>query len=124
MYTGDPAEGAQAVADDIRHDWDLDAIHYRNRSHSLTLTNYVAKCMPELDRYRERNRVCTLHVFIDPASYYSDCETFRQKSFVGYWRGRDNNVIAALEALIADAESIMTQKSLDKFARSIAAIGN
>lgn len=119
VYTGDPAEGAECVEADIRHDWDLDGIRYRNRSGSLTLLTYVSKSLTELDRYRERNRLCTLHVFLDPASFVSDCDEFRQRTYLGFWRGREDNVMAALERLEASAEPIMSQAELDRLADGI-----
>lgn len=124
VYTGDPAEGAEIVEADIRHDWDLDAICYKNRSHSLTLPNYVSKCMPEVDAYRERNRVSTMHVFIDPASFVTDGDTFRQKAFIGFWRGgrEGDNILEALEAYVSGAEPIMTQAELDRFANRLARV--
>ena len=107
VYTGDADEGAEFVEGSIRHDWDLDAIHYRNRSGSLTLLNYVARSLEELDAYRERNRICTLNVFIDPLTFCTDGDDFRQRTYIGFWRGRQDNIFAALERQAASADPIM-----------------
>ena len=119
VYTGDPDDGAECVQADIRHDWDLGEINYKNRSGSLTLLTYVSKSLTELDRYRERNRLCTMHVFVDPASFVSDCEEFRQRTYLGFWRGAQDNVFAALEQLESGAEPIMSQRELDRRASEL-----
>lgn len=124
VYTGDPAEGAKHVDDAIRHDWDLQAIGYRNRSGSLTLLTFVSKSIAELERYRERNRVCRMNVFVDPETFYSDGSAFKQKAFIGFWKGKRNNIVTALEELASSAEPVMTQKQLDKLAAEIARIGD
>lgn len=124
VYTGDASEGAVHVDDSIRHDWDLESIHYVNRSGSLTLLKYASKSLEELDRYRERNRLCTMNVFLNPTSFHSDCEEFRQKTFIGYAKGKSDNVLAALEHLSASAVPIMGQAELDELANEIAAIAD
>lgn len=123
VYTGDPKDGAKHIEDAIRHDWDLDEIRYKNRSGSLTMMTYLSKKLVDVERYRERNRVCTMNVFIGPTSFYSDCEEFRSRAFSGYWRKSGDNIVAALETLVSGAEPIMTQKELDRLADELAAIG-
>lgn len=112
VYTGDADDGAQFVEDSIRHDWDLDEICYRNRSGSLTLLKYLARSLEELDEYRQSNRVCTMNVFVDPLSFCTDCDTFRQRTFIGYWNSHSNNIFAALEDQVESAQPIMTQQEL------------
>ena len=123
VYTGNPKKGAKPVNDEIRHDWDLDPIHYENRSGSLTLFKFVAKRVEELAVYRDRNRVCSMNIFLNPASFHSDSGEFRQRTFIGYWSRKSNNIVAALEELTLNAEPIMSQEDLDAFAVEIASIG-
>ena len=119
VYTGDPAEGARIVEADIRHDWDLDEIHYKNRSGSLTLLTYAGKSIIDLEPWRERNRVYTLHVFVDPASFVSDCDEFRSRTYLGFWRGAEENVFDALEALEASSEPIMSRPEFDRLVATL-----
>ena len=112
VYTGDADEGAEFVEGSIRHDWDIESIHYRNRSGSLTLLKYVARSLEELDRYRESNRVCTLNVFVDPLTFCTDGDTFRQRTYIGFWNSRQDNIISALETQVESAAPIMTQSEI------------
>ena len=123
VYTGDPAEGARIIEADIRHDWDLGEIHYKNRSGSLTLLTYAGKSIIDLEPWRERNRVYTLHVFVDPASFVSDCDEFRSRTYLGFWRGAEENVFDALEALEAGSEPIMSQREFDQLAERLSQTG-
>ena len=119
VYTGDADEGAEFVEASIRHDWDLDAIHYRNRSGSLTLLNYVARSLEELDVYRESNRVCTLNVFVDPLTFCTDGDVYRQRTYIGFWNSRGDNIFGALEEQVKSAPPIMSQRELDELAGSL-----
>lgn len=123
VYTGDSSRGAKPVKEPIRHDWDLAPIGYENRSGTLTLMTALSRSLDELLAYQERNRACRCHVFVNPESFYSDCDDFRSRTFIGYWKGRRDNVVGALERLVESKSPIMTQEELDDLADSIERIG-